>query len=93
MEQLYKLASINLCPNSAGQIAVSCMVNPPAPGDPSHAKWEEERRSEFESLRRRAAIVSEGFQGLRGVTCNETEVRGCVWVWRGALLPACGAGH
>ncbi|GBF98865.1 hypothetical protein Rsub_11469 [Raphidocelis subcapitata] len=73
VDQLYKLASINLCPNSAGQIAVSCMVNPPAPGDPSFPKWDAERRDEFESLVRRAAMVAEGFGHLPGVRCNKTE--------------------
>ncbi len=35
-EQLYKLASIGLCPNSVGQVIVDVMVNPPRPGEESY---------------------------------------------------------
>jgi aspartate/methionine/tyrosine aminotransferase len=35
-EQLYKLASIGLCPNLVGQVVVDVMVNPPKPGDESY---------------------------------------------------------
>lgn len=34
-QQMYKLASISLCPNLDGQIAVDLMVNPPKEGDAS----------------------------------------------------------
>ncbi|KAI8470646.1 MAG: alanine aminotransferase [Monoraphidium minutum] len=71
--QLYKISSVNLSPNSVGQIAMSCMVNPPKPGEPSHATWKAETDGELESLRRRAKMVTDGFNGLEGVTCNFTE--------------------
>lgn len=35
-EQIYKLASIGLCPNLVGQVVVDVMVNPPKPGDESY---------------------------------------------------------
>jgi hypothetical protein len=35
VDQFYKISSINLSPNSIGQIALSCMVNPPAAGESS----------------------------------------------------------
>jgi len=71
--QLYKLASINLCPNTIGQVAVSCMVSPPQPGDPSYPLYEQERANELSSLKRRAAMVSEAFDALPGMSCNPTE--------------------
>merc|ERR1712224_566862 len=37
--QLYKLASITLCANTPGQIAIGLMVNPPAAGDESYASY------------------------------------------------------
>lgn len=42
-DELYKLASINLCPNTSGQIAIAVIMNPPKPGDPSYPLWAEER--------------------------------------------------
>lgn len=39
-QQLYKLASISLCPNLDGQVAVDVMVNPPQEGEPSYDLYE-----------------------------------------------------
>ena len=49
------------------------MVNPPKPGDESFELYNKERTSEIASLRRRAQIVTDGFNSLEGVTCNFTE--------------------
>jgi hypothetical protein len=49
------------------------MVDPPAPGEPSHALWAKEQADELASLRRRAHMVTDGFNALPGVTCNFTE--------------------
>ena len=35
-QELYKMASISLCPNVDGQIAVDLMARPPAKGEPSY---------------------------------------------------------
>lgn len=51
--ELYKCASINLCPNVLGQIAVSLMVNEPKPGSPSHAQFLEEKNETLASYRYR----------------------------------------
>jgi aspartate/methionine/tyrosine aminotransferase len=85
VEQLYKLASINLCPNTLGQVALSCMVNPPKPGDPSHALWQQETSAEFASLRRRARMVADAFNGLDGVTCTATD--GAMYAFPRLRLP------
>ena len=55
------------------QIALSIMVNPPKPGDESHEQYWHERNAEIASLRRRAHMVTDGFNALEGVTCNFTE--------------------
>lgn len=55
------------------QIALSIMVNPPKPGDESHEQYWQERNAEIASLRRRAHMVTDGFNALEGVTCNFTE--------------------
>lgn len=38
--ELYKLASLSLCSNTVGQLAMGMMVNPPKPGDPSYQTFE-----------------------------------------------------
>jgi aspartate/methionine/tyrosine aminotransferase len=52
---------------------MSCMVNPPPPGSPSHELWRKEQQDELASLRRRARLVTDGFNALPGVACNMTE--------------------
>ncbi|KAF5832917.1 alanine aminotransferase [Dunaliella salina] len=73
IEEVYKCASINLCPNTMGQIAISTMLNPPQPGDPSFEQHHKERSEELASLRRRARMVTDAFNSLEGMTCNYTE--------------------
>ena len=51
-QQIYKLASISLCPNIAGQV-VDLMVRPPKPGDDSHDQFQRETQATFESLKKR----------------------------------------
>lgn len=35
-DQVFKLASINLCPNISGQITTTLMMNPPKESEPSY---------------------------------------------------------
>ena len=49
-EQVYKLASIGLCPNLVGQIVVDVMVNPPKQGEESYELCILHRLSTFPSL-------------------------------------------
>ncbi|KAM3386189.1 hypothetical protein ACQJBY_009681 [Aegilops geniculata] len=49
------------------------MVNPPKPGDISYLKYSAESKSILESLRRRAQIMTDGFNSCRNVVCNFTE--------------------
>jgi glutamate--glyoxylate aminotransferase len=83
---MYKIASINLAPNGTGQVAMSCLVNPPKAGSPSHKQHEEERLAELASLRRRAHMVTDGFNSLEDVTCNFTE--GAMYSFPQLKLPA-----
>jgi aspartate/methionine/tyrosine aminotransferase len=55
------------------QISISCLVNPPKPGDESYEQYNRERTEELASLRRRAHMVTNAFNSLEGVTCNFTE--------------------
>lgn len=86
VEELYKVCSINLSPNSVGQIAMSCLVNPPKQGDPSFTIWKREREAELASLERRAKMVAAAFNALEGVSC--TPVEGAMYAFPRIRLPA-----
>ncbi|KAI8391761.1 pyridoxal phosphate-dependent transferase [Radiomyces spectabilis] len=73
LDQLYKIASISLCPNVHGQIMVDLMTNPPAEGDISHEQFKSENDAIYESLRRRATKLATCFNSLEGMTCNDAE--------------------
>ncbi|KAE8648708.1 hypothetical protein Csa_008240 [Cucumis sativus] len=49
------------------------MVNPPKPGDISYDQFIRESKGILESLRRRARIMTDGFNSCRNVICNFTE--------------------
>jgi len=83
--QLYKLASIGLCPNVPGQIAVGLMVKPPAQGEPSYDVDHAERTAVFESLHRRAVKLVEGLNRLPGVKCNPAQ--GAMYAFPSITLP------
>lgn len=72
-EQIYKVASVNLCSNITGQILASLVMNPPQAGDASYGSYREERDGILLSLARRAKTLEEAFNQLEGVTCNRAE--------------------
>ncbi len=74
--EMYKLASINLSPNTTGQIAMGVMVNPPVLGDESYPLWTRERAAVLASLGRRAAAITEALNQLPGMCC--ISVRPCM---------------
>jgi len=51
------------------------MVNPPKPGDASYPQFFREKDQVLESLKRRARKITDAFNSLEGVTCQETD--GC----------------
>ncbi|MED6194652.1 Glutamate--glyoxylate aminotransferase 2 [Stylosanthes scabra] len=73
VDQIYKVASISLSPNVPAQIFMGLMVNPPKPGDISYDQFVRESKGILESLRRRARIMTDGFNSCRNVVCNFTE--------------------
>ncbi|PWZ39042.1 Glutamate--glyoxylate aminotransferase 2 [Zea mays] len=62
------------------------MVNPPKPGDISYPKFTAESKSILESLRRRARMMTDGFNSCRNVVCNFTE--GAMYSFPQIQLPA-----
>lgn len=83
--ELYKLVSVNLCPNTVGQVAMSLVINPPKPGDESYESYMKERKDELESMKRRALMVSEAFNSMEGFTCNTVE--GAMYAFPHITLP------
>ena len=56
-----------------GQVALGMMVNPPRPGDPSYPLFKSEKEALIESLRRRARLITDAFNNMEGVVCQETD--------------------
>ncbi len=51
-QEIYKLASIALCPNVIGQVMVDLMVRPPTVAEESYKLYKQERDEVYESLKR-----------------------------------------
>lgn len=85
MGQLLKLASVGLCPNVQGQMAVDIMVNPPRPGEPSYELYQSEVDSIFASMKRRSKKLADAFNSLPGITCNEAQ--GAMYLFPSIQLP------
>ena len=75
IDQATKLASISLCPPLQGQIAVDLLVRPPKPTDESYEVYKNETSQIINSYSQRSKLMTERFNKLEGVSCNEAEVR------------------
>lgn len=86
VSQIYKVSSANLCSNVPGQIMTSLMVNGPKVGDESYELYEAEKKEIFDSLKRRAKIVSDGFDNIPGFSCQP--VQGAMYCFPSVELPS-----
>lgn len=84
-EEIYKMVSINLCPNTAGQCMVDVMCRPPRQGEPSYELFKEEYDTCFASLKRRAKIIADGLNGVPGISCQE--VSGAMYAFPNLTIP------
>jgi aspartate/methionine/tyrosine aminotransferase len=84
--QVTKLQSVGLCANLTGQVATYCMVRPPKPGDPSHARYAAERDAVLGELRARARLLADGLNQIPGIQCNV--VSGAMYAFPKIALPA-----
>ena len=77
MQELYKLQSITLCSNSIGQVAMDLMVNPPSQSNgcsqETIKKYQDETSHLFNSLKKRAKIVTKYLRNCNNITTNEIE--------------------
>ncbi|KAF9616164.1 hypothetical protein IFM89_028630 [Coptis chinensis] len=84
-EQIYKVASVNLCSNISGQILASLVMNPPKVGDESYESYQAEKDGILSSLARRAKTLEDALNSLEGVTCNKAE--GAMYLFPRIHLP------
>lgn len=83
--QLYKIASISLCPNTIGQVATSLMVRGPEPSEASYAQFEAERKAIYDALRRKAELVSRKLNEIEGVSSQNVD--GALYAFPTIQLP------
>ncbi|XP_057504967.1 alanine aminotransferase 2, mitochondrial-like isoform X2 [Actinidia eriantha] len=84
-DQIYKIASVNLCSNVSGQILASLVMNPPKLGDESYESYSAEKDGILSSLARRARALEDALNSLEGVTCNRAE--GAMYLFPRIRLP------
>jgi len=82
---IYKLAASKLCSNASGQAMVSLMVRGPKPGDVSYESHEKEKKDLFEGLKERALLVSQGLDGIPGMSCQPAT--GAMYCFPSVQLP------
>ncbi|KAG2322447.1 hypothetical protein Bca52824_015660 [Brassica carinata] len=58
-EEIYKVASANLCSNISGQILASLVMSPPKPGEDSYDSYMVERDGILSSMAKRAKVSQE----------------------------------
>lgn len=85
VNEVYKMASVNLCPSVQGQIGVDLLVKPPREGEESYALWKEETEGIHATLMRRSQRMRERFEQLEGVSCNEAQ--GALYLFPQITLP------
>lgn len=71
--------------NTAGQVVISAMVNPPKPGEPSYDRHNEEMCAVNQSLTERANMVYKTLQENEGYTVNRTQ--GAMYVFPKIDIP------
>lgn len=84
-DELYKLASVGLCPNLGGQITMGLVMAPPKEGEDSYPKYKEEKDAILASLKRRSLTLVNGLNALEGVSCQEAQ--GAMYAFPQITLP------
>ncbi|XP_052176540.1 alanine aminotransferase 2-like [Diospyros lotus] len=84
-EQIYKVASVNLCSNISGQILASLVMSPPKIGDESYESYSAEKNDILSSLARRAKTLEDALNSLEGISCNKAE--GAMYLFPRLHLP------
>ncbi|XP_043660924.1 alanine aminotransferase 1 isoform X1 [Drosophila teissieri] len=82
---LTKSITAALCSTTAGQVAVSALVNPPQPGEPSYELYKKERDAILAALKERAELVHKALNSFEGYTVNP--VQGAMYVFPQIEIP------
>jgi len=85
IEEIYKLASVQLCPPLSGQIGVDLLVKPPKAGEPSYQLFKMEVDVIQSTLKERSQILSKGFKEFEGMSCNSAQ--GALYLFPSIRLP------
>ncbi|KAK4946930.1 alanine transaminase [Elasticomyces elasticus] len=72
-DQIYKLASIMLCPPVIGQCLLEMVVNPPKEGDASYEMYHKEYNTIKDGLLERATALYKAFEQMEGVEVGEPQ--------------------
>lgn len=83
--EVYKMASVNLCPSLQGQIGVDLLVRPPRPGDASYDLFKQETDAIFDTLKTRSRMMAAKFNELTGVHCGEAQ--GALYLFPAIQMP------
>lgn len=78
------ISSQTACPNTAGQILISTMVNPPSPGSDAYDKFMKEKNDILCSLNERGKLSTEAFN-RPGMSCQPVE--GAMYSFPSITLP------
>ena len=84
-DELYKLASVGLCPNLGGQITMGLVMSPPKEGEDSYPLYKQERDAILASLKRRSVTLVNGLNALEGVSCQQAQ--GAMYAFPQITLP------
>ncbi|KAH8292731.1 hypothetical protein KR018_009374, partial [Drosophila ironensis] len=82
---LTKSITAALCSTTAGQVAVSALVNPPQPGEPSYDLYKKERDAVLSALKERAELVHKTLSSFEGYKVNP--VQGAMYVFPQVEIP------
>ncbi|KHJ47772.1 aminotransferase, class I/II [Trichuris suis] len=85
LTQFKKSISAKLCSSVLGQVAMDCVVKPPAPGEPSYELFAKEKAEVLKNLHDKASMISEALNGIKGVKCNK--VQGAMYAFPRIFLP------
>ncbi len=83
--EIYKLASISLCPSLQGQIGVDMLVKPPTPGSPSYDLYKQETEGIHATLQARSENMAYKFAKLPGVEVDPAQ--GALYLFPRVTLP------
>ena len=84
-DQIYKLASTRLCPNTLGQLVISMMTRPPKEGEPSYELYQKERANVLNQLKERSILLTEELNKIPGIHCVRPQ--GAMYIFPNVSLP------